>query len=71
MKKLYITDCIRKIVKYEGWRQLWSGTKASLWLVSNPAVQFMVYEFLKRNLQLYLNSPVSSDIVLDQSSAVF
>lgn len=34
----------------EGAKGLWSGTIPSLLLVSNPAIQFMVYESLKRNL---------------------
>lgn len=38
------------IAKKEGAAGLWSGTIPSLLLVSNPAIQFMVYETLKRNL---------------------
>lgn len=38
------------MAKKEGLRGLWSGTLPSLLLVSNPAIQFMVYESLKRNL---------------------
>ena len=45
-----LVDCIQKVVAYEGVHALWSGTVSSLMLVSNPAVQFMVYEALKRNL---------------------
>ena len=47
---LLFADCLYKICKYEGIKTLWSGTSASLLLVSNPAIQFMVYETLKRNL---------------------
>lgn len=36
--------------KTEGVQGLWSGTIPSLILVSNPALQFMMYEFLKRNI---------------------
>mmetsp|Transcript_29377 Transcript_29377/g.53811 ORF Transcript_29377/g.53811 Transcript_29377/m.53811 type:complete len:468 (-) Transcript_29377:94-1497(-) len=36
-----------KIMKNEGVGQLWSGTWASLLLVSNPAIQHMAYERLK------------------------
>ncbi|XP_041986714.1 peroxisomal membrane protein PMP34 [Aricia agestis] len=39
-----------EISKREGAKGLWSGTLPSLLLVSNPAIQFMVYEFLKRRL---------------------
>lgn len=38
------------IFKKEGMTGLWSGTLPSLLLVSNPAIQFMVYESLKRKL---------------------
>ncbi|XP_049874089.1 peroxisomal membrane protein PMP34 [Pectinophora gossypiella] len=38
------------LYKNEGAKGLWSGTVPSLLLVSNPAIQFMVYEALKRNL---------------------
>ena len=44
-------DALSKIVSQEGIGELWSGTVPSLFLASNPAVQFMVYESLKRNLQ--------------------
>jgi adenine nucleotide transporter 17 len=38
------------IVQTEGWTQLWSGTWASLLLVSNPVIQFFAYEQLKNSL---------------------
>jgi solute carrier family 25 (peroxisomal adenine nucleotide transporter), member 17 len=38
------------IAKREGASGLWSGTVPSLLLVSNPAIQFMIYENLKRHL---------------------
>lgn len=38
------------IAKTEGAAKLWAGTMPSLILVVNPALQFMVYEALKRNL---------------------
>ncbi|XP_050351614.1 peroxisomal membrane protein PMP34 [Nymphalis io] len=38
------------VFKEEGFKGLWSGTVPSLLLVSNPAIQFMVYESLKRKL---------------------
>ena len=34
----------------EGLESLWGGTVASLILVSNPAIKFTVYEYLKRFL---------------------
>ncbi|XP_013190887.1 peroxisomal membrane protein PMP34 [Amyelois transitella] len=38
-----------EISRTEGPKGLWSGTLPSLILVSNPAIQFMVYEYLKRH----------------------
>ncbi|KAK6170729.1 hypothetical protein SNE40_019045 [Patella caerulea] len=46
-----IVDCIKKIIRYEGARSLWNGTMPSIVLASNPAIQFMVYETLKRYFQ--------------------
>ncbi|XP_028041793.1 peroxisomal membrane protein PMP34-like [Bombyx mandarina] len=37
-----------ELARTEGAKGLWSGTVPSLLLVSNPAIQFMVYESLKR-----------------------
>lgn len=42
-------DGLIEIAKKEGVKGLWSGVFPSLLLVSNPAIQFMVYESLKRN----------------------
>ena len=38
---------IRTIAKTEGWKSLWNGTGTSLLLVSNPVLQFFVYEQIK------------------------
>jgi adenine nucleotide transporter 17 len=38
---------MRNIVQSEGWPYLWNGTGASLLLVSNPVLQFFVYEQAK------------------------
>lgn len=46
-----LTDGLVKIIKQEGLAALWSGTIPSLVLVTNPAIQFMIFEMLKRNLQ--------------------
>uniref|UniRef100_A0A8C5Q284 Peroxisomal membrane protein PMP34 n=1 Tax=Leptobrachium leishanense TaxID=445787 RepID=A0A8C5Q284_9ANUR len=45
-----IKDTFIKILQKEGLLALWSGTLASLLLVFNPAIQFMIYEGLKRQL---------------------
>lgn len=39
-----------ELYQKEGAKGLWSGTIPSLLLVSNPAIQFMIYESMKRNL---------------------
>ncbi|XP_067673499.1 peroxisomal membrane protein PMP34-like isoform X1 [Haliotis asinina] len=52
-----ILDCLTKIVKAEGVFGLWNGTMPSLLLASNPAIQFMVYEFIKRYFQKLLRTP--------------
>lgn len=41
---------LKYIANREGLKKLWSGTGASLILVSNPAIQFSVYESIKRYL---------------------
>ncbi|XP_033121534.1 peroxisomal membrane protein PMP34-like [Anneissia japonica] len=43
-----ILDAFKKIIKDEGFWSLWNGTMSSLMLVGNPAIQFMVYQTLKR-----------------------
>lgn len=49
-----ITDGLIKIVRKEGPGALWAGTAPSLVLVSNPAIQFAIFELLKRNLRQIL-----------------
>jgi len=43
-------QCLKEIWKKEGVGQLWAGTGASLLLVSNPAIQYYVYENIKMEL---------------------
>ncbi|CAK1586115.1 unnamed protein product [Parnassius mnemosyne] len=45
-----LVEGLGDVYKKEGVHGLWSGTVPSLLLVSNPAIQFMVYEALKRKL---------------------
>lgn len=47
-----LLDGVRYVCETEGVGGLWSGMFPSLLLVSNPAMQFMVYEALKRRLVL-------------------
>lgn len=42
------SDAFSQIITNEGVRTLWNGTLPSLILVLNPAVQFMIYEAMKR-----------------------
>ena len=44
-------DAIQQIFREEGFRGLWSGTRASLVLAANPAIQFTVYETVKRYMR--------------------
>ncbi|XP_011313834.1 peroxisomal membrane protein PMP34, partial [Fopius arisanus] len=55
----YVTllEGIAHIWKYEGIRKLWAGTLPSLILVSNPAIQFMIYESIKRRVNASLGTP--------------
>ncbi|XP_062931811.1 peroxisomal membrane protein PMP34 isoform X2 [Cynocephalus volans] len=45
-----IVDAFHQIIRDEGILALWNGTFPSLLLVFNPAIQFMFYEGLKRQL---------------------
>lgn len=44
------SDAFHQIIRDEGIQALWNGTFPSLLLVFNPAIQFMFYEGLKRNI---------------------
>ncbi|XP_047213332.1 peroxisomal membrane protein PMP34-like [Girardinichthys multiradiatus] len=46
-----ILDAFEQIICKEGVGALWNGTFPSLLLVLNPAIQFMIYEGLKRQLR--------------------
>ncbi|XP_017272150.1 peroxisomal membrane protein PMP34 [Kryptolebias marmoratus] len=46
-----ILDALVQITRQEGVGALWNGTFPSLLLVLNPAIQFMIYEGLKRQLR--------------------
>ncbi|XP_067642623.1 peroxisomal membrane protein PMP34 isoform X2 [Eurosta solidaginis] len=48
------------LAKTEGIGGLWSGTIPSLMLVSNPALQFMMYELLKRQFTKFTGNELTS-----------
>jgi adenine nucleotide transporter 17 len=48
-----IVDGLMNIAKQEGWASLWSGCVPSLILVSNPTIQFVMYDTLRRLLVAY------------------
>ncbi|KAK0059023.1 peroxisomal membrane protein PMP34 [Biomphalaria pfeifferi] len=50
-----IIDCILKIINAEGVGKLWGGTVPSILLATNPAIQFMIYEALKRYFKRYMD----------------
>jgi len=59
-----VLDAIAKISQTEGLSTLWSSTLPSLVLVSNPALQFMIYELLKREaMQLLQTNQLSGTVV--------
>lgn len=47
-KKGNLITVILMMAKSDGLGSLWNGTTVSLWLISNPIIQFTVYEYLKR-----------------------
>ncbi|KAL3054107.1 hypothetical protein OYC64_006440 [Pagothenia borchgrevinki] len=55
-----ILDAFAQIIRDEGGGALWNGTFPSLLLVMNPAIQFMIYEGLKRQLRRGVPRELSS-----------
>ncbi|CAN9505214.1 unnamed protein product [Ophioblennius macclurei] len=55
-----ILDAFMQIIRDEGVGALWNGTFPSLLLVLNPAIQFMIYEGLKRQLRRGVPRELSS-----------
>lgn len=54
-----ISDGLCQIASQEGLSALWNGTAASIILASNPSIQFMVYETIKRYFQQFFKSKAS------------
>lgn len=63
-----ILDGLCKIASQEGLSALWNGTAASIILASNPSIQFMVYETIKRYFQQFFKSKASTTISIYCSS---
>lgn len=55
---LLFVDALLKVARHEGIAALWNGTLPSVVLASNPSVQFMVYEAVKRYFQSLLKTKV-------------
>lgn len=51
-----LIDALLKVARHEGIPSLWNGTLPSIVLASNPSVQFMVYEAVKRYFQSLLKT---------------
>uniref|UniRef100_A0A182TYJ8 Peroxisomal membrane protein PMP34 n=1 Tax=Anopheles melas TaxID=34690 RepID=A0A182TYJ8_9DIPT len=58
-----LLDGLQYIARTEGVRGLWAGAVPSLMLVINPAIQFMVYESLKRRLTAAGNAKSSPSAI--------
>lgn len=70
MRYSSIISCLFGIAQTEGLQALWSGTSSSLLLVSNPTVQFVVYESLKRSPLPLPLVPSDSHILYIMNGAV-
>ena len=60
---ILFSDAMYKILKKEGFAGLWSGTIPSIVLAINPAIQFMVYEALKRKFQETFHAKVCQQVL--------
>jgi adenine nucleotide transporter 17 len=52
-----IVDAFKKIIQQEGFTALYRGLTASLILVSNPAIQFGLYEYISNIVCIYKDVP--------------
>lgn len=60
-QRFLLPDAFFQIIRDEGVGALWNGTFPSLLLVLNPAIQFMIYEGLKRQLKKGIPREVSEE----------
>jgi len=60
---ILLLDCLLHIARRDGLLAWWNGLLPSLVLVSNPAINFMIYEALKRNILPTLALWVSKKIL--------
>ena len=70
----WFTDGLQRICKEEGVMSLWSGTGPSLVLAGNPAIQFMVYEGIKKFLMTEDNkvsASVTSSLLFSYRDILF
>ncbi|RWS25040.1 peroxisomal membrane protein PMP34-like protein [Leptotrombidium deliense] len=65
-----ILDGVFRIYATEGPKALWSSTLPSLILVCNPALQFMIYENLKRRAQVILGTDTLNAMIIFSLGAV-
>lgn len=57
-----VFDAFYQIYENNGWRGLFKGVGPSLWLVSNPIILFVVYEWLVLNIKKWQNTEQLSSI---------
>jgi hypothetical protein len=65
-----LLDGLVKMAQREGVTSLWNGAVPSLMLVSNPAIQFMTYEAIKRRLYSVYGKHQLSAVVYFLAGAV-
>lgn len=59
-KKKSMIDVFQEMIQEEGVKSLWNGTTSSLLLVSNPTIQFVAYDTIKRIWTNYVKRPLYS-----------
>ncbi|XP_042211263.1 peroxisomal membrane protein PMP34-like [Homarus americanus] len=59
-----LLDGLAHVGREEGLAGLWSGATSSLILTVNPAIQFMAYEAMKRQMQTVYNSQQLNSLVV-------